>query len=76
MKYVVTRFGRSLSRDGGDEFIRLELAISDDKQRVVLSERRFSEGRLAGQVGMMKDEVLELMRLLGREFVLDDLARI
>lgn len=64
--YSLIKFGRADASGN-----QLELAISADKSKVVLSER------LSGnQVGMHRDEVIELMKLLGREFVLDALGDI
>lgn len=67
-------FGRPQSQNGDGPYTKLELAISANKERIVISERQFPNCRNAGQVGMFKDEVIELMRLLGKEFVLDALA--
>ena len=64
----------AFGREDEDGF-QLELSVSDDRQRVVISEReRPHSSRRGGQVGMHRDEVIDLMRLLGREFVLDALA--
>ena len=58
---------------------KLECAISSDKKRVVLSERHGPAGpsgsvKCPHQVGMTRDEVIELLHILGREFVLDLMA--
>ena len=75
MTYNLIPFGRKQTRMLSRPQKQLELAISGDKQRVVISERNWGDGH-TNQVGMMRDEVLELMKLLGREFVLDALADI
>jgi len=61
----------AFGRDG----YRLELSVSNDKQRVVISERpRPGNPRSGGIIGLHHDEAVNLMRLLGREFVLDALS--
>ena len=74
-------FGRPQSMSASGPFLKLELAISASGERAVISERQHPQRpRLAplsaGQVGMFKDEVIELLKLLGEEFVLDALADI
>lgn len=66
MEWAIHKFGTA-----DDEGRRLECAISSDKLRVVLSERRSGH-----QVGMYREEAVELLKLLGKEFVLDVLGDI
>ena len=63
-------FGRPHSIPGApDDSVRLELAISANGERVVISGRINPE-----RVSMYRDEAIELLRLLGREFVLDAMS--